>query len=156
MESYKICGAKRNRKCELIVSDEELTIRGDYYYLNDKEFSKVSGREEHLSKSEYMGLNVLRKRSTKKMFLFIGLSVVLELVGKLADKIGDIFFMYDTGWTDYCVNICAVICLIVALMYLFSKKKVYEISFLSKRVCVDEKMFTYEDMMKLDKLLHSC
>ncbi len=156
MELYKIKGAERNRKCELIVSDESFTICGDYFYLNDKEFSKVSGGEECLAKSGYMGLNVLRKRSPKKMFLFVGLSATLEIVGKLADKIGDIFFMFDTDWTNYFVNICAAICLIVAVMYLFSKKKVYEISFLSKRVCVDEKMFAYDDMMQLDKLLHSC
>ena len=52
----------------------------------------------------------------------------------------------DTDWTSYFVNAAAILCVIQGLRLFFSKKKVIEISFLSKRFCVDEKLFRNEDI----------
>jgi len=153
MEVLNLSGFTKNKKCHLIVTEETFKISGDYYYLLDKEFKRISDKQDTVSIKEYMGLGTLRKRSPRKMFLFIGVAFVLEVLSTIADKISDIFFMFDTGWTDYFVNTAAVVCLVIGLAYFFSKKKVYEISFRTKRICVDEKMFTYADMKKLDKVL---
>lgn len=153
MEILHLSGTTKNRKCQLVVTENTFVVTGDYYYLVDKEFKKSNRKQDTAVIKDYMGLGTLRKRSPKKMFLFIGFALVLEIVGAIAGKITDLLFMFDTGWTDYFVNTAAVICLLVGLAYLFSKKKVYEISFRTKRICVDEKMFSNADMRKLDKVL---
>lgn len=79
--------------------------------------------------------------------------VVLEIVNTIAGKINDIFFFADTSWTDYVVNTVIVLCILLGLRALFSKKKVVEISFVSKRFCVDEKLFAEDDINKLDRVL---
>ena len=153
MEILNLSETTKNRKCQLVVTEDTFIVTGDYYYLVDKEFKKVHSKQDTVFIKDYMGLGTLRKRSPKKMFLFIGFALVLEIVGAIAGKITDLLFMFDTGWTDYFVNTAAVICLLVGLAYLFSKKKVYEISFRTKRICVNEKMFSNADMRKLDKVL---
>lgn len=153
MEILHLSGTTKYRQCQLVVTEDTFIVTGDYYYLVDKEFKKVNGKQDTVFIKDYMGLGTLRKRSPKKMFLFIGLALVLEIVSVIADKLSDLFFMFDTGWTDYFVNTAAVICLLVGLAYLFSKKKVHEISFRTRRICVDEKMFSNAEMRKLDKVL---
>lgn len=153
MKIFHLSGTTKNKKCQLVVTEDTFMVTGDYYYLVDKEFKKVIDRQDTAVIKDYMGLGALRKRSPKKMFLFIAFALVLEIMGAIADKISDLLFMFDTGWTDYLVNTAAVICLLVGLAFLFSKKRVYEISFRTKRICVDEKMFNNADMIKLDKVL---
>lgn len=51
------------------------------------------------------------------------------------------------------VNTVVVICILLGLRALFSKKKVIEISFLSRRFCVEEKLFAEGDINKLDRVL---
>ena len=98
-------------------------------------------------------MSTLRKRSPKKTLRFLLLAVVLEFVDTLAGKIGDIFFFTDTSWTSYMVNTAVLLCVIFGIAAFFSKKKVIEISFLSKRFCIDENLFDEEDIAKLDNLL---
>ncbi|MCM1025054.1 MAG: hypothetical protein NC432_01375 [Roseburia sp.] len=47
------------------------------------------------------------------------------------------------------MNTLAVICLLLAVMYLFSKKKVIEISFVDKRICVPEKSMSQQEYSML-------
>ncbi len=100
-----------------------------------------------------MGLATLRKRSPKKTLFFLAFALILEMIDKIAGKINDIFFFADTSWTDYVVNTALVICILFGLWAFFSKKKVFEISFLSKRFCVDEKLFAEDDINRLHKVL---
>ncbi len=51
------------------------------------------------------------------------------------------------------VNTAVLLCVIFGIVAFFSKKKVIEISFLSKRFCVDENLFDEKDITKLDNLL---
>ena len=153
MEIMNLLGTLNKKKCQLVVTGDTFTVSGDYYYLVDKEFILAKDKQEVLSVKDYMGLNTLKKRSPKKMFQFIGIALALEIISTLADKIADIFFMFDTGWTSYFVNAVVLICVVIGLTYFFSKKKVYEISFKNKRICVDEEMFNYADIKKLDKIL---
>ena len=143
----------KKKQCTIQVTEEQFNIQGDFYYLVNKEFHKSKIRKDSCPVKEYMGLGTLRKRSPKKTLLFLAVAVVLELANTLAGKIKDIFFFANTDWTSYIVNTLAVICLVVGLVALFSKKKVIEISFLSKRICIDEKLFAEGDINRLHQLM---
>lgn len=154
MELLRISSLPNKRKnCAIQVTDEQFIIQGHFYYLVNKEFRKSKTKSGSCSVKEYLGLGTLRKRSPKKTLLFLAFAAVLEIVNTIAGKISDILFFADTGWTDYVVNTVAVICVLLGLRAFFSKKKVVEISFLSKRFCVDEKLFAEDDINKLDRVL---
>lgn len=154
MELLRISSLPNKRKkCSIQVTDEQFTIQGHFYYLVNKEFRKSKTQSGSCSVKEYLGLATLRKRSPKKTLLLLAFAVVLEIVDMIAGKISDIFFFADTSWTDYVVNTVAVLCILLGFRALFSKKKVIEISFVSKRFCVDEKLFAENDIDKLDRVL---
>lgn len=154
MEILRISSLKNKRKeCSIQVTDEQFTIRGDFYFLVNKEFYKSHSKSDSCPVKEYLGLATLRKRSPKKTLRFLMLAVILEFVDTLAGKIEDIFFFADTSWTSYIVNTAVLLCVILGVIALFSKKKVIEISFLSKRFCVDENLFAEEDINKLNHIL---
>lgn len=154
MELLKISSLPNKRKsCSIQVTDELFAIQGHFYYLVNKEFRKSKTKSGSCSVKEYLGLATLRKRSPKKTLLFLAFAVVLEIVNTIAGKISDIFFFADTSWTDYVVTTVVVLCILLGLRALFSKKKVIEISFISMRFCVDEKLFAEDDINKLDRVL---
>jgi hypothetical protein len=154
MELLRISSLSNNKKqCLIQVTDEQFVIQGHFYYLVNKEFHKSKTRCGSCSVKEYLGLGTLRKRSPKKTLLFLAFAVALEIVNTIAGKISDILFFADTSWTDYVVNTVVVLCVLLGLRAFFSKKKVIEISFVSKRFCVDEKLFAEDDIDKLDRVL---
>ena len=154
MELLRIDSLPNKKKsCSIQITDEQFFIHGDFYYLVNKEFQKSKTKNGNCPAKEYLGLSTLRKRSPKKTLRFLVLAVVLEFVDTLAGKIGDIFFFADTSWTSYIVNTAVLLCVIFGVVAFFSKKKVIEISFLSKRFCIDENLFDEEDITKLDNLL---
>lgn len=141
------------KQCCIRVSETDFIIEGDFYYLVNKEFRPVKNGRDTCSIKEYMGLGSLRKRSPKKLIQFVVLACILELFDTIAGKMSDYLFFMDTDWTSYFVNAAAILCVIQGLRLFFSKKKVIEISFLSKRFCVDEKLFQEEDISKLNQIL---
>lgn len=143
----------RRKSCSIQITKEQFSIQGDFYYLVNKEFHKAKEKVGNCPVKEYLGLSVLRKRSPKKTLRFLFWAVILELADTLAGKLEDIFFFADTSWTSYIVDTAIILCIIFGFMALFSKKKMVEISFLSKRFCVDEKLFSRNDMDKLDRVL---
>lgn len=153
MNLLRMSGSTKKMKCDIVVTETFFVISGDYYYLLDKEFMKVLGGRDVIPISEYMGLGVLKKRSPKKMFFFIGAAFLLEVLGNLSDKINNIFSEANIEWMNNLNNVCAMLALVIGIGYFFSKKSVYEISFRTKRICVDEKSFLMEDMKKLDKIM---
>ncbi|MCM1046173.1 MAG: hypothetical protein NC417_11750 [Candidatus Gastranaerophilales bacterium] len=153
MELLHIDGISDKKQCHIYVSETDFVIEGDFYYLVNKEFCPVKDGRDTCSIKEYLGLGSLRKRSPKKLIQFIVLACILELFDMIAGKLGDYLFFINTDWTSYFVNAAAILCMIQGLRLFFSKKKVTEISFLSKRFCVDEKLFRNEDMDKLHRIL---
>lgn len=89
----------------------------------------------------------------KKLIQFDVFACILELFDAIAGKLGDYLFFMDTDWTSYFVNAAAILCMIQGLRLFFSKKRVMEISFLSKRFCVDETMFRNGDIDRLHQIL---
>ena len=153
MELLHIDGISNKKKCGITVTDTDFCIEGDFYYLINKEFRSIKNGKDTCSIKEYMGLGNLRKRSPKKLIQFVVLACILELFDTIAGKMGDYLFFMDTSWTSYFVNAAAILCVIQGLRLCFSKKKVIEISFLSKRFCVDEKLFRNEDIDRLHQIL---
>lgn len=143
----------KKKQCTIQIIEEQFSIQGDFYYLVNKEFHKSKTRRDSCPVKEYMGLGTLRKRSPKKTLFFIAVAVVLEFVNMLAGKIEDIFFFTNTEWTSYIVNTVAILCVVAGVVALLSKKKVIEITFLSKRICVDEKLFAEDDINKLHQFM---
>ena len=153
MELLHIDSILANKHCRIHVTDTDFMIEGNFYYLVNKEFRPVKNGNDKCSIKEYMGLGNLRKRSPKKLIQFIVLACILKLFDTIAGKMGDYLFFMDTDWTSYFVNAAAILCVIQGLRLFFSKKKVIEISFLSKRFCVDEKLFRNEDIDRLHQIL---
>lgn len=153
MELLQINSLPDKKRCSIHVSDTDFMIKGDFYYLVNKEFRSVKNGNDKCSIKEYMGLGSLRKRSPKKLMQFIVLACILELFDTISGKMGDYLFFMDTDWTSYFVNAAVILCAIQGLRLFFSKKKVIEISFLSKRFCVDEKIFRNEDIIRLHQML---
>lgn len=153
MELLCIDGTSDKKACHIYVSETDFIIEGDFYYLINKEFRPVKGGRDACGIKEYMGLGSLWKRSPQKLIQFVVLACILELFDAAAGKLGDYLFSLDTGWTSYFVNAAAILCVIQGLRLFFSKKKVIEISFLSKRFCVDETLFRKEDINKLHQTL---
>lgn len=153
MDLLHIESISDKKQCRIRVSDSDFIIEGDFYYLVNKEFRPVEKGRDTCSIKEYMGLGSLRKRSPKKLIQFVMLACTLELFDTIAEKLGDYLFFMNTDWTSYFVNAAAILCVIQGLRLFFSKKKVIEISFLSKRFCVDEKLFRNEDIDRLHQIL---
>lgn len=143
----------KKKSCSIQITEEQFLIQRDFYYLVNKEFHRAETRKGSCSAKEYLGLSAMRKRSPKKTLRFLILAVILEFFDTLAGKIGDIFFFADTGWTSYFVNTAVILCVVMGFVAFFSKKKVIEISFLSKRFCVDEDLFSEEDINKMNHIL---
>jgi hypothetical protein len=153
MELLHINGTSGNKQCSISISEDTFVIEGDFYYLQNKEFYPVKNGKASSPIKEYMGLGSLHKRSPKKLIQFVVIACVLELFNMIAGKLSDYLFFTDTSWTAYFVNAVALLCLIQGLRLFFSKKKVIEISFLSKRICVDENIFCEEDIKKLNQII---
>lgn len=153
MDLLHIESTSDKKQCCIHVSENVFFIEGDFYYLVNKEFRPVKSGRDTCCIKEYVGLGSLRKRSPKKLIQFVVLACILELFDIIAGKLGDYLFFMDTNWTSCFVNAAVILCVIQGLHLFFSKKKVIEISFLSKRFCVDEKLFRTEDMDKLHQIL---
>jgi hypothetical protein len=79
---------------------------------------------------------------------------VLELVKAIIDKLSDWVDNANNylqwidksislpDWMSNTMNLIAVICIVLAVIYFFSKKKVIEISFTDKRICVPQNSMT--------------
>ncbi|HHT87463.1 MAG TPA: hypothetical protein GX002_00395 [Clostridiales bacterium] len=153
MELLHIKSLEKQSDTHIRVTEDSFYIEGNYYYLVNKEFRKVKGAKDGCPIKEYMGFGTLRKRSPKKLLQFFFLAIVLEFVDMVAGKIGDYLFFMNTDLTSYIVNTAAILCLLQGVRLFFSKKKVYEISFLSKRFCVDEKDFNEQDINKMNEVM---
>lgn len=156
----------------ITVNRENLLFTGKFWYIKDKEFIKSqSGNESALIKN-FIGMGYLAKRSSKKCLLFVIAGSVLEVVkttiDKLtewADKANDYLQWIDKSislpeWMNYTMNALAILCILFAIALFFSKKKMIEISFTDKRICVPQKSMTtgeysalYQSIMKAKNMI---
>jgi hypothetical protein len=143
-----------NRKYSIAVNRNEVIFNGKFWYLNDKEFVSNKNKSDRALISNFMGMGYLAKRSPRKCILFVIVGSMLELVKAIIDKLSDwvdevnnYLQWFDKSislpdWMNYTMNTLAIICVLLAIVYFFSKKKVIEISFTDKRICVPQNSMT--------------
>lgn len=140
-----------NREYDIKVYAEQVIFSGKFWYLKDKEFYRNQNTQDTAMIHNFIGMGYLSKRSYRKTIAFVLGGTVLEVVKMIADKLSDLVnkangYLQWIGheislpdWINYTVNTIAVICLIMAVVLFFSKKKVVEISFVDKRICIPQK-----------------
>jgi hypothetical protein len=160
------------RKCDITVLQDKVVFSGKFYYLKDKEFCKNKKQTETAYLRNYLGMGYLSQRSYRKTLWFIVVGTVMELaklaldkITELVDKANDYLKWIDRSitlpeWMNNTVNALAIICLILGIVLFFSEKKVIEISFTDKRICVPQKSMSkseynmlYQSIQNAKKML---
>lgn len=159
---YKL-SENTKRSYAITVDREKVSCTGDFWYLKEKEFIKCKNKQEIALIENFLGMGYLAKRSQKKCLLFVifgsGLEVVKMIVDKLTewiDKANNYLQWIDKTitipeWINYIMNTVAGICILLAVLLFFSKKKVIEISFTDKRICVPQNSMTKNEYNMLYK-----
>lgn len=151
----------RQRSYSILVNGEEVMFSGDFWYLKNKEFVKCRNRQEMAQTRNFLGMGYLAKRSFKKCILFLLAGSALEIVKMIIDKLtewvdkaNDYLQWFGQSislpeWMNQTMNGIAAICVLLAILLFFSKKKVIEISFTDKRICVPQKSMTQSEYNQL-------
>lgn len=155
------------RLCDIQVFSDRIIFSGKFWYLRDKDFYSNHGKEETAFIKDFLGIGYLTKRSYRKTVLFVFAGTFLGLTKSLVDKIGEWIENANSvlRWMDYSlslpvwmnttINILAVGCIIIGLMLFFSKKKVVEISFTTKRICIPQKSLSGDEFYGLHDIIKS-
>jgi len=155
-----------SRKYSVNVYPDRVDIDGDFLYLRDKDFYKAVQAHESCRISDFLGIGYLKMRSWKKTLTFVVAASVLEVFKALVDRLSDLAdkankFLSLIGrsvelpdWMETTINVAAVICFILAIVLFFSLKKVIEISFVDKRICVPQKSMTYDEYQRLYSVIN--
>ena len=135
--------------------------------LQKKEIYRNKGNTATAFLSNYLGMGYLSQRSYRKTLLFLIGGTVLELtkfvldkLTDLVDKINDYLKWIDRSislpeWMGYTVNVLAILRLLLGVVLFFSKKKVIEISFTDKRICVPQKSMSQNEYNMLYQTIKS-
>jgi hypothetical protein len=142
------------RHYSITVNREEVLFTGNFWYLQEKEFVRCKSKSEKAWINNFLGMGYLAKRSPRKCILFVVGASLLELVKTIIDKLTEWIDKANNylqwidrsismpEWLNYTMNTLAIICAVLAVVYFFSKKKVIEISFTDKRICVPQNSMT--------------
>ena len=138
------------RSYSIDVYSDKVVFEGRFWYLKNKEFYRCRTWREVAFIKNYIGMGYLAKRSYRKCIAFIIGGTILEItktildkLSEWADKANNYLRWIDKSielpkWMTYSVNTLVCLSIILALVFLFSKKKVVEISFLDKRICIPQ------------------
>lgn len=149
------------RDCEICVYPDKVTFQGNFWYLIDKEFVKSRTNQETARIQDFLGIGYLAKRSYKKCVLFAASGAALELFKLIVDKLTELIDHANTylqwfnqsislpTWMNVTLNVLAILCALLGLVLFFSKKKVIEISFTDKRICVPQKSMSASEYQTL-------
>ncbi len=138
----------------VVITDNDFIIQGSFSYLVDKEVIKSKVQSDRADLRSFLGINYFSSRSYKKCILFVLIGSLLEcfnfILGKLndlAEKANTVLNLFDKSvslpeWLNYSLNIIAAVTVLAGIVFLFSAKKVVEISFAGKRFCINKKNIT--------------
>ena len=155
------------RKYDIKVYTQQIVFSGDFWYLKDKEFYRSSNNSDSANIQNFIGMGYLSKRSYRKTLIFVLGGTILEVVKMIVDKLSDLVnkinnYLQWIGheiclpeWMNNTVNAIAIICLILAVIAFFSKKKVIEISFTDKRICVPQKSMSNSEYTRLYQIIQT-
>lgn len=156
-----------NRFCDIQVFPDHVTFSGKYWYLRDKDFYKNRVNTESLFIKDFLGMGYLTKRSYRRTVIFVFGGLLLEIVKSIVDKLSEwvdkansyLKWVNHTislpEWVNMSVNVMAFLCLILGVALFFSKKKVIEISFTNKRICIPQKSLSVDEFQKLRNIIKS-
>lgn len=151
------------RSYSITVSKENILFVGDFWYLKDKEFVRCKNKHETVLIQNFLGMGYMKKRSFRKCILFVIAGSTLEVVKMVIDKLTQFVDKANSylqwidksislpDWVNYTMNILVVVCILLAVVLFFSKKKVIEISFTDKRICVPQKSMSQNEYKMLYK-----
>lgn len=140
--------------CTITIENGVVVFSGNFYEYISSEFQAVKQGRVVLAAKDFLGLGYLKKRSNKRLVLFLFLTGAFSFLGTVSDKL-DYFFFLNTGWLSTLINVMLFLSVLGLGYYLISQKNVVEISFLERRFCVDKKLFLSEDIAALQKKLKS-
>ena len=160
-------GIDKHRTWDIKVYSTQIIFEGAFWYLKDKEFYR-----NHLVKyaaliRDFLGMGYLKKRSYKKCILFIVGGSILGLLNAIIDKINEWvdnanFFLQWIGksitlpeWLDVTLDVATIVCFLLGIIFLFSTKKMVEISFTNKRICIPQKSISDMEYNMLYKTIKS-
>lgn len=156
-----------NRNYEIKVYAKQLIINGSFWYLKDKEFYRNQNNSDNATIQNFLGMGYLNKRSYQKTIIFVLGGTILETVKMIVDKLSGLVSQANNylqrtgheiclpGWLNNTVNVLAIICLILAVILFFSKKKVVEISFTDRRICIPQKSISNREYMELYQIIQT-
>lgn len=156
-----------NRNYDIKVYAKQLIINGSFWYLKNKEFYRNSNNSDSANIQNFLGMGYLNKRSYRKTIIFVLGGTILETVKMIVDKLSDLVnkannYLQWVGheiclpeWLNNTVNALTIICLILAVILFFSKKKVVEISFTDKRICIPQKSMSNSEYMELYQIIQA-
>lgn len=142
------------RPYSIKVYSDKILFEGKFWYLKDKEFYCCRTDKEVAFIKNYIGMGYLAKRSYRKCIAFILGGAILEIIKAIFDKLSEwankaneYLQWIDKSielpeWMNYSINIMVFLCIILGVIFLFSKKKVVELSFLDKRICIPQSSIT--------------
>ena len=145
------------RSYSITVKRDCVLFDGKFWYLRDKEFIKAKNQQETARIEAFLGMGYLAKRSFKKCLLFVlagsvleGFKMILDQLTEWTDQANKYLQWIDLSvslpaWLNHTMNILAVLCIILGAALFFSKKKVIEISFQDKRICVPQNSMTQKE-----------
>lgn len=151
------------RPYSIKVYSDKVLFEGNFWYLRDKEIYRCRTHKEVAFIKNYIGMGYLAKRSYRKCIAFILGGTILEIIKTIfdklsewADKANDYLQWIDKSielpeWMTYSINIMVCLCIILGVVFLFSKKKVVEISFLDKRICIPQSSITQAEYNMLQR-----
>ena len=156
------------RKCDIKVFSDKVVFDGSFWFLKDKDFYHNKTRTEIANPKDFIGIGYLKKRSYRKGIIFVfagtileGIKFVIDKLNSLVGKANKYLDWLDMSielpvWLEYVMNGATIVCLFLAIRYFFSKKKVIEVSFINKRICIPEKSLTSQEFVNLRESILKC
>lgn len=156
-----------NRSCDIQVFSDHVTFSGKFWYLRDKDFYRNRGKSETALIKDFLGMGYLAKRSYRQTVIFVFGGTFLEIVKAVVDKLSEwvdkannyLKWIDHTialpEWMNITVNVMAFLCIALGIALFFSKKKVIEISFTTKRICIPQKSLSADEFQKLRGIIKS-
>lgn len=147
---YKLTENSHRKYC-ITVNRRDIYFAGKFWYLKNKEFVRCKNKKENALIQNFVGMGYLEKRSFRNCILFVITGSLLEVVKLIINKISEWIDKANNylqwidktismpEWMNYTLDTLTVICVLIGIVLFFSKKKVIEISFTDKRICVPQR-----------------
>ena len=155
----------KKRACDIKVYSDRVTFEGKFWYLRNREFYRSKASMDVGDIGNFLGMGYLTKRSYIKCIIFVLAGTILgaiksgiDMLSEYVDKANNYLRWIGQeislpGWMEMALNAMTIICIVLGIVLFFSKKKVIEISFTDKRICVPSKSISKTEYIMLQNNL---